>query len=495
MKPACRMAALVCASALLLTVGSAYGQTSCDKKCTDKKAECGEQVAVVVVEDDEDGQVECKVKIIAEHEPDDDAREIKIMCRIEDDKETVRIWIDGKEVDADSMEDIEKILKKHGLDCSTIHMNMDMDDLCKETDKCQIITKSHGIELCPDGHTKENCEGDCEQTLQFQLKGDDCEGHGKLRMFDPNGNMGILMQDGDKMIRMFDPNGDMGELMHAIEPPKAMLGIMMEPVPDVLREYLKLDEGSGLLVSEVLEGTAAEESGLEADDIIVAIGMGKKGWIHPINEESLRDFIAEREIGDKVGVKVLRAGKSKVLWAKLKAWSGGSMGFGMPMFEGEDFDIELALPEGMELPEGLFKEGQPQMHFFRGEDGAEGLIELRLTDELKLPEGFLKELQGKCDSERDDTCEDEHHPRLRFFDEDGEHEGRIELFVQPDDSFHPKMKLHRMDPPKMFEDDHLEEMMKMMEQQMRALEEMIEQLHKQQDQLRKELKEAKSRDA
>jgi len=79
----------------------------------------------------------------------------------------------------------------------------------------------------------------------------------------------------------------------------------------------------GVLVTQVLDGTAAEEAGIRAGDVIVAVD-GK-----PVsNREELVKLLSDKEVGDKVRLSLLRKGKEMKLSATLEegpftAWFEG----------------------------------------------------------------------------------------------------------------------------------------------------------------------------
>jgi C-terminal processing protease CtpA/Prc len=89
---------------------------------------------------------------------------------------------------------------------------------------------------------------------------------------------------------------------------KPWLGIQAEELPDELRAQLDLEEGTGLLVSDVLEGGPAAKVGLKKNDILVKInGRPVKG------EESLIQFIQSAKIGQEVTLTLLRKSKEITL--------------------------------------------------------------------------------------------------------------------------------------------------------------------------------------
>jgi serine protease Do/serine protease DegQ len=80
--------------------------------------------------------------------------------------------------------------------------------------------------------------------------------------------------------------------------------------PELAQSYGLSSDTTGALVSEVMEGSAADKAGIKAADIITAIN-GK-----PIkNASELRNTIGLMRIGDKVEVSLLRDGKPKKVTA------------------------------------------------------------------------------------------------------------------------------------------------------------------------------------
>jgi S1-C subfamily serine protease len=96
------------------------------------------------------------------------------------------------------------------------------------------------------------------------------------------------------------------------KPKKPYLGILVDPLSDEEAKKAGLEPGEGLLISEVREGTPAEECGFKANDILIEIdGLGVEG------EETLKDFMVGAKAGQMVEFTVLREGKTVVLKCKL----------------------------------------------------------------------------------------------------------------------------------------------------------------------------------
>lgn len=91
---------------------------------------------------------------------------------------------------------------------------------------------------------------------------------------------------------------------------RAMLGVRYRAIDDSfieeLGEELGIDKRGGLYVNEVVEGSAAEESGLRKGDIITAIDGIKTN-----DAATLMEKIAQRRPGDKVTLDYTRNGVKK----------------------------------------------------------------------------------------------------------------------------------------------------------------------------------------
>ena len=95
---------------------------------------------------------------------------------------------------------------------------------------------------------------------------------------------------------------------------RGWLGVQMQPLTDRLAEQLGLPEARGALVARVLEGSPAEEAGIEAGDVIVQWN-GK-----PVNDDNdLRFLAAASPIGAEVKVTLYRSGAKRELKVKVGA--------------------------------------------------------------------------------------------------------------------------------------------------------------------------------
>lgn len=94
---------------------------------------------------------------------------------------------------------------------------------------------------------------------------------------------------------------------------KALLGVFTETVDDEIASQKDV-EVAGVLITKIIENSAAFEAGLQKGDVLLMIDK------HQIlNPGHLADVIGQYEPNDKVKVKLVREGKTKKLAATLQA--------------------------------------------------------------------------------------------------------------------------------------------------------------------------------
>ena len=87
---------------------------------------------------------------------------------------------------------------------------------------------------------------------------------------------------------------------------RAVLGISMKPIDDKIAEELKLSSRNGVYISEVSRSSAADEAGIKAGDVLLAIDSIKVN-----TTPSVQEAVSRYSPGDKATVTVLRDGKEK----------------------------------------------------------------------------------------------------------------------------------------------------------------------------------------
>ncbi len=125
------------------------------------------------------------------------------------------------------------------------------------------------------------------------------------------------------------------------------LGVTMQELDDHLRKGLDVKVKTGVLVSQVLEGSPAEAGGIEDGDIIVEFD-GKR----VDSPAGLKSLVGDTKSGEAVKVKVIRDGDSKTLTVTIGEWpEEESFSFGGP----EDF---IWLEKGKNAFMGAFGQGR-----------------------------------------------------------------------------------------------------------------------------------------
>ncbi len=123
------------------------------------------------------------------------------------------------------------------------------------------------------------------------------------------GNIGIGFAIPANMVRSV-----MEQLIETGQVNRGQLGVTTLSLTPEFRKSLGLpDNAQGALVSQVTEGSAAAKAGIEAGDVITAVGD------EPIRSNSeLRNKIGMLKVGESVRIGLLREGKPRTVTAVLK---------------------------------------------------------------------------------------------------------------------------------------------------------------------------------
>ncbi len=106
--------------------------------------------------------------------------------------------------------------------------------------------------------------------------------------------------------------GIIDQLKDEGEVTRGWLGVGIQDLSPELRDYYGVGDQEGVLVSQVFEGDPADEAGIKAKDIIVAVdGTPVK------TSRELTRVIAGKEVGKKTTISVLRDGEEKRFKVKL----------------------------------------------------------------------------------------------------------------------------------------------------------------------------------
>lgn len=95
---------------------------------------------------------------------------------------------------------------------------------------------------------------------------------------------------------------------------RSVLGIYIEEVDEELADRLDLEAPTGILISHIIEGSAAQEAGLQSGDIIVELDGWKTGKVG-----SFRNRVASTAPKTQVDLKIFRNGVYQIVSVTTKA--------------------------------------------------------------------------------------------------------------------------------------------------------------------------------
>ncbi|MGB6223346.1 S1C family serine protease [Haloferula sp.] len=92
------------------------------------------------------------------------------------------------------------------------------------------------------------------------------------------------------------------------------IGVILDPVPELVSAHLKLAEGEGLVIGDMVSGGPAETAGLVVNDIITRVDGVSVG-----SSEEVRRLVEKHAIGDQVSLEVIHNGERQNLLVTLGA--------------------------------------------------------------------------------------------------------------------------------------------------------------------------------
>jgi Do/DeqQ family serine protease len=108
----------------------------------------------------------------------------------------------------------------------------------------------------------------------------------------------------------------MDQLLEFGEVRRGRLGIIIQDVTPELAEALDLDTAEGVVITQVQPGSAAEDAGLAAGDVIVAVDDTPV-----VNSSGLRNRIGLTPLGEDIDVAIMRDGRRRTI--EVEVGTGG----------------------------------------------------------------------------------------------------------------------------------------------------------------------------
>ena len=123
-----------------------------------------------------------------------------------------------------------------------------------------------------------------------------------------NGNVGIGFAIPINMVRkIVDQLVEFGEVR------RGMLGVVMQNLTPELSAAFGLDLSQGVVISQVIENSAAQKAGLKAGDVVVSINDEDVK-----SASAMRNIVGLLRVGDKMDIRVIREGKPLMLTAVIQ---------------------------------------------------------------------------------------------------------------------------------------------------------------------------------
>ncbi|MFG0252449.1 MAG: PDZ domain-containing protein, partial [Phycisphaerales bacterium JB038] len=223
----------------------------------------------------------------------------------------------------------------------------------------------------------------------------DLEGHLSMIELDDL-NIEKMMKGANMLIGEYAPEGEFAIKTQLAVQPKVMIGITMDDIGPALASHLKLDPKTVTMIQTVVDGQPGDLAGLQAFDIILAAD-----GTHPMTSGHLFKVLQAKEPGDKLALKIMRAGEPMMAVVKLAPWNDKVMAKLSAFEEAEgEYEMQFTVPKlpDIKMPEHLSKELQEKLHKAMSEEH-KIVIEKMHQDALKHAE-HAKQLQEKVEKIR-----------------------------------------------------------------------------------------------
>ena len=152
------------------------------------------------------------------------------------------------------------------------------------------------------------------------------------------------------------------------------IGVSLQSLSGDLGEYFGVEDGDGALITEVHEDTPAEEAGLQAGDVIVAVDG------HRVESPAdVSELIRDHDEGDKVELSIIRERNEQQF--SVEVGDLGVYGLG-----------NWRLPTMPQIPRFDRFHSMPQLYWYDGEHGSHFRSE-DLEDDMKELEEQMRKLE------------------------------------------------------------------------------------------------------
>lgn len=146
------------------------------------------------------------------------------------------------------------------------------------------------------------------------------------------------------------------------EKPRTIIGVTLGDAAPAVLEHFGLTEGSGVIIDSVMDGFPAQEAGVEAGDIVIAVD-GKDG----ITQDKFREIIGAKKPDDKVKLTIIRKGDRLTVTSGLKEFKQEIAATPIEGFDTNAFQIDIDDPDIKKRFEQAFKDHDFDFDFDAGQ--------------------------------------------------------------------------------------------------------------------------------
>ena len=130
-----------------------------------------------------------------------------------------------------------------------------------------------------------------------------------------NGNVGIGFAIPINMAKqLVDQIIEYGEVR------RGMLGVIMQNLTPELSSAFGIDMHQGVIISQVIEGSAAEKAGIKAGDVVLSINGNRVK-----NAAAMRNVVGLMRVGEEMDITVIRDGEKKKMSAVIQTAGGDAL--------------------------------------------------------------------------------------------------------------------------------------------------------------------------
>ncbi len=138
--------------------------------------------------------------------------------------------------------------------------------------------------------------------------------NGVLTLRNEKGQNIALLNVGDGVVTK---QGDVGLGANTLFKPRAAMGVMLAPVPEVLLAQVPHDLSEAVMITQVQKDYPAAQAGITQHDLLLSVDGNTQS-----RHQAIQEYLQTKTVGDRVQVRILRKGQIHDYELELKAGKG-----------------------------------------------------------------------------------------------------------------------------------------------------------------------------